>query len=76
MNREKKQNRKRSQALAGAFLAAGLAAMSAQAQQIKWGLTLVNINNPITPILATNANGSLSITAGGGDTYSAPDSFT
>ncbi|MCX6884642.1 MAG: hypothetical protein NTX27_06325, partial [Verrucomicrobia bacterium] len=76
MNKQKKQNRIRSRALAGAFLAAGLAAMSAQAQQIKWGLTLVNINNPITPILTTNANGSLSITAGGGDTYSAPDSFT
>ncbi len=60
-----------------------------QAQSIKWGLQLANINNPITPIVVTNApgngngplgvdatTGSITITAGGGDTYGAPDSFT
>jgi hypothetical protein len=46
------------------------------AQQIKWGLTLTNINNPITPIVVTNGDGSVSITTGGGDTYDNPDSFT
>src|SRR5215510_14133403 len=46
------------------------------AQQIQWGLTLTNINNPITPIVVTNGDGSISITAGGGDTYDNPDSFT
>src|SRR5215472_18180671 len=50
--------------------------VSVEAQQIKWGLTLTNINNPITPIVVTNGDGSVTITAGGGDTYTAPDSFT
>src|SRR5215475_6189390 len=50
--------------------------VSVEAQQIQWGLTLVNINNPITPIVVTNGDGSISITAGGGDTYDNPDSFT
>src|SRR5258708_26782534 len=58
-----------------AFLACVVATQS-HAQQIKWGLTLVNINNPITPIVVTNGDGSISITAGGGDTYGSPDSFT
>ena len=49
---------------------------TAQAQSIQWGLTLTNINNPITPIVVTNGDGSLTITAGGGDTYDSPDSFT
>ncbi len=53
-----------------------LIACSAQAQSIQWGLTLANINNPITPIVVTNGDGSLTITAGGGDTYDSPDSFT
>jgi hypothetical protein len=66
-----------------------LAGFAAQAQTIKWGLTLTNINDPITPIVVTNApgntngpggveapTGSVSITAGGGDTYGNPDSFT
>lgn len=65
-----------SAACRAAWLAFGLALGAAQAQQIQWGLTLVNINNPITPVVVTNADGSISITAGGGDTYSAPDSFT
>ncbi|MCX6928609.1 MAG: hypothetical protein NT154_36170 [Verrucomicrobia bacterium] len=42
----------------------------------KWGLTVTNINNPIAPIVVTNSDGSISITAGGGDTYDNPDSFT
>jgi hypothetical protein len=50
--------------------------IQAQAQPIQWGLTLANINNPIPPAVVTNADGSISITAGGGDTYGAPDSFT
>jgi len=58
------------------ILFAGFAFVSAEAQQIKWGLTVTNINNPITPTIVTNANGSVSITAGGGDTYDNPDSFT
>jgi hypothetical protein len=62
--------------LAAALCISGVALTSSQAQQIKWGLTLTNINNPITPAVATNSDGSISITAGGGDTYSAPDSFT
>ena len=55
-----------------------LASLSAHGQQgpTKWGLTVFNINNPITPIVATNSDGSISITAGGGDTYDNPDSFT
>lgn len=65
-------------ALAGMICAAGC--LSAQAQQkIQWGLNLVNINNPIPPVVATNTDGSISITAGGGDSYSSPsdgDSFT
>src|ERR1041385_7877102 len=64
----------RTLAMTGIVLASG--ALSARAQQIKWGLTLVNINNPITPIVVTNGDGSISITAGGGDTYGAPDSLT
>src|SRR6266704_5457242 len=58
-----------------AFVAC-LVGMQSHAQQIKWGLTLVNINNPITPRVVTNGDGSISITAGGGDTYGAPDSLT
>jgi hypothetical protein len=54
----------------------GIGLVSAQAQQIKWGLTLTNVNNPIVPVVVTNGDGSVSITAGGGDTYTAPDSFT
>src|SRR5215213_3892404 len=53
-----------------------LACLAAPAAQIQWGLTLTNINNPITPIVVTNGDGSISITAGGGDTYDNPDSFT
>src|ERR1019366_5458730 len=53
-----------------------LAVAVAHAQTIQWGLTLTNINNPITPIVVTNGDGSVSITAGGGDTYDNPDSFT
>jgi hypothetical protein len=60
----------------GSKLALFCLAVSANAQQIKWGLTLTNINNPITPIVVTNGDGSVTITAGGGDTYGTPDSFT
>ena len=69
-------------------MVAGLPAHG-QEGPMKWGLTTVNINNPIAPIVVTNApgntngpggsaapTGSISITAGGGDTYGAPDSFT
>lgn len=66
---------------AGCILVASLGLVNAPAEPIKWGLTLANINNPITPIVVTNADGSISITAGGGDTYdqpvgSSPYSFT
>ncbi len=64
----------RTLAMTGIVLVSG--ALLARAQQIKWELTLVNINNPITPMVATNGDGSISITAGGGDTYGAPDSLT
>src|SRR5947207_12491947 len=65
----------------GALLigAAGCLICSLQAQAqgvIQWGLTLTNINNPITPVVATNGDGSITLTAGGGDTYDNPDSFT
>ena len=71
--------------------AAGVAAFApaAHSQAFPWGLTLTNINNPIAPIVVTNApgntngpggvaapTGSISVIAGGGDTYSNPDSFT
>ncbi len=46
---------------------------TAQAQTaIQWGLTLTNINNPIPTTVVTNGDGSISITAGGGDTYADP----
>ncbi|MCW5554155.1 MAG: hypothetical protein KIS67_18610, partial [Verrucomicrobiae bacterium] len=38
--------------------------------------TLTNINNTVPPNLVTNTDGSITITAGGGDTYNAEDSFT
>jgi hypothetical protein len=63
----------RSTLVLSALLLAGLAAPAAQ---IQWGLTLTNINNPITPIVVTNGDGSISITGGGGDAYDNPDSFT
>ena len=50
--------------------------MTGRAQTIQWGLTLTNINNPIPPVVVTNADSSISIAAGGGDTYGAPDTFT
>lgn len=66
-----------------------LAVAPAPAQTIKWGLTLTNINNPIAPIVITNAPGntnapggtaaptdSITIIAGGGDAWGVPDSFT
>ena len=49
---------------------------TAQAQSIQWGLTLTTINNPITPSVVTNGDGSISITGGGGDAYDNPDSIT
>jgi len=68
---------------------AALALFSAGAQTIQWGLTLTNINNPITPIVITNTagntnapggtaapTGSITIIAGGGDAWGVPDSFT
>src|SRR5580693_7038136 len=54
----------------------GLALASVHAQTtIQWGLTLTNINNPTPTTVVTNADGSISITTGGGDTYGNPDSF-
>ena len=38
-------------------------------RSIQWGLTLTNIDNPVVPLVSTNSDGSLSITAGGGDDY-------
>jgi hypothetical protein len=62
--------------LAGLSAVCFLAGAGAQAQQpIQWGLKLQNINDPIPTTVVTNGDGSLSITAGGGDTYGAPDSF-
>src|SRR5205823_14504758 len=74
----KPQSRLRARVLTLALAAVAIASGSvlSQAQPIKWGLTLVNINNPITPDVVTNSDGSISITAGGGDTYGAPDSLT
>ena len=53
-----------------------LTATACTAAPIQWGLTVTNINNPIVPLISTNADKSLTIVAGGGDTYTAPDSFT
>ncbi len=69
-------------ATSSALLAGVLLTGSAIAQDLvsypdrPFGLTVVNINNPIAPIVVTNADNSISITAGGGDTYNNPDSFT
>ena len=41
-----------------------LAVATARAQTIKWGLTLTNINNPITPIVITNAPGNTNAPGG------------
>jgi hypothetical protein len=62
---------------AAVFALSGQVAVPATlGQTIQWGLTLTNINNPITPDAVTNSDGSITITAGGGDTYGSPDSFT
>jgi hypothetical protein len=61
---------------AGSLTLCGLALATAHAQTtIQWGLTLTNINNPTPTTVVTNADGSISITTGGGDTYGNPDSF-
>jgi len=39
-------------------------------------LTLIDINNPVTGTRVNNADGSFTITAGGGDTWDSSDSFT
>ncbi len=57
-------------------LAFALASLHAADPLIQGGLTLHNINNPIVPIVTTNADTSFTIVGGGGDTYGAPDSFT
>lgn len=51
-------------------LTCGFGIAGAQAQ-----LTKVDINNPV-PGVVTQEQGNISITAGGGDTYNAEDSFT
>lgn len=61
--------------LAASLLLSGQRGYGAE-PSIQWGLSVTNINNPIPPVIVTNADSSISITAGGGDTYSAPDSFT
>src|SRR5882672_7727774 len=78
MNRNKLSLLRQAQCLSlvGMSFITALIVAPAHGQQIKWGLTLANINNPIPPIVVTNGDGSISITAGGGDTYGAPDSFT
>src|SRR5271169_4107874 len=58
-----------------ALLLGGLAATTVNAIPIQWGLTLTNIYNPTPTTVVTNSDGSISITTGGGDTYSKPDSF-
>ncbi len=63
--------------MSAGLLFSGLHAL--HGQQIQWGLTVANINNPIPPTVVTNGDGSISITAGGGDSYGdpgVPDSFT
>jgi hypothetical protein len=59
----------------GIASACGLLLCHTHAQQIKFGLTLANINNPIATTVVTNGDGSISITTGGGDTYGSPDSL-
>lgn len=48
-----------------------LGALAARAE-----LTLVDINNPVTGTKTTNADGSFTVVAGGGDTWDNVDSFT
>ncbi len=60
---------------AEALIVSGLALATAGAQTIQWGLTLTDIQNPTPTTVVTNADGSISITTGGGDTYGHPDSF-
>ncbi len=38
--------------------------------------TFLNLNNPVTGSVSTNTDGSLTVTAGGGDTYDRADSFS
>src|SRR4051812_16478406 len=63
-------------AIAASLLVSTFLALQSPGQQIQWGLTVTNINNPTTTAVVTNGDGSISITTGGGDTYDNPDSFT
>jgi hypothetical protein len=57
---------------AAALMALAIAgALSARAD-----LTLVDINNPVAGSKTTNADGSFTVVAGGGDTWDSVDSFT
>lgn len=66
---------RRLQFWAGALIMSTLALAAARAQTIQWGLTVTNINNTTPTVVVTNGDGSISITTGGGDTYTGPDSF-
>jgi hypothetical protein len=63
--------------VAAVFALSGQPAFAATiGQTTLFALTLANINNPINPSIITNSDGSMTITAGGADTYGSPDSFT
>lgn len=57
--------------LAAGLLLSGVSGVTLHAQS----LTHVDINNPVTGVIAQNG-GNITITAGGGDTYGTSDSFT
>ncbi|MBI3850639.1 MAG: hypothetical protein HY298_10270 [Verrucomicrobia bacterium] len=63
-------------ATAALLLCAGDFAYAQSAVISLWGLTLTNINNPVKAVVKSNSVGSITITAGGGDTWETSDSFT
>ena len=56
------------------LLSFGVSQSSARAGA--FGLTLVDINNPVVGEVAEHPDGSITVTAGGNDTWDAADSFT
>ncbi len=54
----------------------GTVAKAETGGEIAWGLTVTNINNPVKAVVKTNIDSTVTITAGGGDTWETSDSFT
>ena len=58
------------------LLLGGMAALTPASFAQAFGLTLIDINNPVAGELTDNGNGSWTVTAGGNDTWDVADSFT